>query len=73
MCDANSLSENRDKVIDDAFVRAVEYEYAVKYLEYLGIEPTPKNISIILQMAPLTECTIKAGWESSGYSLDNKY
>ncbi len=54
-------------MIDDAFVRAVEYEYAVKYLEYLGIDPLPKNISTILTMAPFKDCKITPGWESSGY------
>lgn len=44
----------------------MEYEYAVKYLEYLGIEPTKKNITIILAMAPFKECRITPGWESSG-------
>jgi len=46
-------------------VRAVEYEYAVKYLEHLGIEATRKNIRIILAMAPFKECKITPGWEGS--------
>ncbi len=54
-------------MIDEAFVQAVEYEYAVKYLEHLGIEPTAKNIQIVLAMAPFKDCKIVSGWESSGY------
>jgi len=52
-------------VIDEEFVKAVESEYAIKYLEYLGIEPTKKNIRTILTMAPFKECHITPGWESS--------
>eukprot|EP00826_Nyctotherus_ovalis_P007146 TRINITY_DN11761_c0_g3_i2.p2 TRINITY_DN11761_c0_g3~~TRINITY_DN11761_c0_g3_i2.p2 ORF type:complete len:223 (-),score=47.15 TRINITY_DN11761_c0_g3_i2:1103-1771(-) len=57
--------ENRSRVIDDNFVRAVEYEYAVKYLEHLGIESTQKNIGIILSMAPFKDCRVAPAWESS--------
>lgn len=46
-------------------MRAVEYEYAVKYLEHLGIESTQKNIGIILCMAPFKDCRVTPAWESS--------
>ena len=59
-------SEVTNKIIDDGFVRAVEYEYAVKYLEHLGIEPSQNNREIILKMAPFKDCLITPAWESSG-------
>lgn len=46
-------------------MRAVEAEYAVKYLEYLGIEPTKKNAAILLATAPFKECRITPGWEAT--------
>jgi len=52
-------------MVDNSFVRAVEYEYAVKYLECLGIEATPKNISNILTLAPFKNCLIVPTWETS--------
>eukprot|EP00826_Nyctotherus_ovalis_P042367 TRINITY_DN4349_c0_g1_i3.p2 TRINITY_DN4349_c0_g1~~TRINITY_DN4349_c0_g1_i3.p2 ORF type:complete len:171 (-),score=27.47 TRINITY_DN4349_c0_g1_i3:166-678(-) len=60
---SNSFTRNR--TIDDKFVRAVEAEYAVKYLEYLGIEPTKKNAAILLATAPFKECRITPGWENT--------
>lgn len=40
--------------LDDNFVKAIEYEYAVKYLEVIGIYPTPKMISSFLKEYPLS-------------------
>ena len=44
------LKSNADKKteLDDNFVKAIEYEYAVKYLEIMGIYPTPKMIATLL-------------------------
>jgi hypothetical protein len=53
-------------VIDDAFARAVEYEYAVKYLEHLGIEANQKNIRTMLNVVPFRDCTIAPAWEATG-------
>ena len=38
----------KDQPLDVNFVKVLEYEYAVKYLEALKIEPTPKMIAKIL-------------------------
>lgn len=52
-------------MVDNSFVRAVEYEYAVKYLEFLGIEASPRNIANILLLAPFKDCVIVPTWETS--------
>ena len=53
-------------MIDETFVKKLEKEYAVKYLEHLGIEANIKNIKTIVGMAPLKKCFIAPVWESSG-------
>jgi hypothetical protein len=45
--------------------KIIKQEYGTKYLESLGIEPTPKNIAMILKKYPLENCEISAGWNSS--------
>lgn len=50
------LKSNADKKaeLDDNFVKVIEYEYAVKYLEVMGIYPTPKMIANLLKSHPLS-------------------
>lgn len=35
--------------LDDNFVKVIQYEYAVRYLEKMGIEANPKNIARLLK------------------------
>jgi hypothetical protein len=35
--------------LDDNFVKVIQYEYAVRYLERMGIEANPKNIARLLK------------------------
>ena len=51
--------------LNDSFVNAVEHEYAVKYLESLGVETTQKNLGIIYSMAPFKKCGFVPSWEHS--------
>jgi hypothetical protein len=38
----NSMNTRADKVrIDEKFIKVIEHEYAVKYLEHLGLAATP--------------------------------
>lgn len=57
-----ALSEN--------FVKVLEKEYAVKYLELMHVAPTAKNIQRLLKDVPLSVCEIKAGWHGSGWLAD---
>jgi hypothetical protein len=46
--------------LTENFLKVIEREYAVRYLEIIGVEPTRKNIEKILSEMPLENCTIKA-------------
>ena len=35
--------------LDDNFVKVIQNEYAVRYLEKMGIEANPKNIARLLK------------------------
>jgi len=52
--------------LDENFVKVIQYEYAVRYLEILGIEPNPRNIGNLLKEAPLSSCDFQPGWNNSG-------
>jgi hypothetical protein len=68
-CISISLANTANKkvpVIDESFVKAIELEYAVKYLEMLKINPTPKNISVILAKHPLSSCELGSGQNTNG-------
>ncbi len=51
MISSNSSLSNADKrtELDDNFVKVIEYEYAVKYLEIMGVSPSPKMIAMLLK------------------------
>ena len=59
--------------LDDNFVKVIQYEYAVRYLEQIGIEPNPKNITNLLKHAPLSSCEFSPGWNNSGWLADMLY
>lgn len=48
--------------ITDAFLKVIEKEYAVRYLEIIEVEPTRKNIDKLLKEMPLENCSLKAQW-----------
>ena len=50
-------------------MKIIKQEYATKYLESLNIEPTAKNIAMILKKYPLENCEITAGWKSTVLDL----
>jgi hypothetical protein len=55
--------------LNDNFVKVIEYEYAVRFLEHLGIEPTAKMITNLLKHNPLSSCELSSGWSNSGYVI----
>ena len=59
--------------LDEDFVRVIEYEYAVKYLQHLGAQPTQTNIANLLKNAPLSGCELSTGWNNSGWLADVLY
>ena len=47
-------------------MKVIEYEYAVRYLEIIGIEANPGNIQRLLLKQPLSSCELSSGWNNSG-------
>ena len=52
------------------FLRALQDEYATRFLEFMNIEPNQKNKTALLQRKPLTACEINPGWDGSGWLAD---
>lgn len=59
--------------MNEEFIKVIEYEYAVRYLEILGIEANPKMIANILKTNPLSSCELSSGWNNSGSLADVLY
>ena len=60
-------SQNGKKYeLNEEFIKVIEYEYAVRYAECLGISPTQNNIAVILKKHPLSSCELGSGWNNSG-------
>ena len=54
-------------------MKVIQYEYAVRYLEQMSIEPNAKNIANLLKTAPLSSCEFSPGWNNSGWLADVLY
>lgn len=59
--------------LDDNFVKVIQYEYAVRYLEKMGVEANARNIARLLKTQPLSSCEFAPGWNSSGWLADILY
>lgn len=59
--------------LDDNFRKVIEREYAVRYLEIMGVEPTKKQIKKIKKEMPLESCEIRGAWHTSGWLADVMY
>ncbi len=68
-----SSGQQKPKELDENFIRVIEYEYAVRYLEQMGIESNPKNIQNLLKSNPLSSCELSSGWNNSGSLADVLY
>ena len=58
------------KKIDEEFMKVIQNEYAVRYLELMGLTPTQANIDKILMKSPLSSCEINCTWNTSGWLAD---
>ena len=54
-------SGQTQKMYDEDFIKAIEKEYAVRYLEQIGVNGTQANIDMFLEKAPLSSCEIVSG------------
>ena len=65
--------QGKAQELNEEFIKVIEYEYAVKYLEMMGIEPNPKMITNLLRNQPLSSCELSSGWNNSGSIADVLY
>jgi hypothetical protein len=59
--------------LNENFVKVIEEEYAVRFLEKMGIEANPRNIARLKKTQPLSSCEFAPGWNSSGWLADVLY
>ena len=52
-----------DKVVNEDTMRVIKHEYATRYLENLGVNPTAKNINSLLREKPFSKCHVETGGE----------
>ena len=63
----NSQNVRTDNInINEEFIKVIEHEYAVKYLEKMGTAATNRAIQRLLKTQPLSSCEIVSGWNNSG-------
>ena len=62
--------KNKVKDLDEEFAKVIELEYAIRYLEYMGISPTQNTIIRLLKTNPLSSCHISAVWNSTNWLAD---
>ena len=60
-------------MINEEFIKVIEHEYAVKYLEMMGTAATNRAIQRLLKTQPLSSCEIISGWNNSGALADVLY
>eukprot|EP00743_Colponemidia_sp_Colp-15_P003036 GILK01003282.1.p1 GENE.GILK01003282.1~~GILK01003282.1.p1 ORF type:complete len:754 (+),score=98.45 GILK01003282.1:60-2264(+) len=65
--------QNKPVPLPDNFAHIIGEEYAVRYLESIGVRPTKQSINLVLQKVPLKDCTVSAGWKSRGWLADSLY
>ena len=56
------MGDIENKINEDT-MRVIKHEYATKYLESMGVNPTVKNINAILKYKPLSDCTVETAGE----------
>lgn len=52
-----------DNVVNEDMMRVIKHEYATRYLENLGVNPTAKNINALLREKPFSKCHVETGGE----------
>jgi hypothetical protein len=67
----NSTRMRSEKILlDERFIKVIEHEYAVRYLEHMGLLATQQSIARLLKMHPLSSCMLKSSWNNSGHVAD---
>ena len=50
--------------------QAISNEYAVQYLDRIGVSPSRENIALLLREMPLRKCHVGATWRTKGWLKD---
>ena len=50
--------------------QAVSNDYAVQYLDRIGVSPSRENITLLLREMPLRKCHVGATWRTKGWLKD---
>ena len=61
---------SQKKELSEEFLKAIQDEYATRYLEHMNINPTKTRKQLLLQQKPLTSCYIDKMRNSSGWLAD---
>lgn len=56
-----------------SFQHHLREEYAVRYLEKLGVTPTPETMRLVESHVPIEKCAVTAAWKSRGWLADFVY
>ena len=59
-------AQNGSGQLDEDFMRVIEYEYAVRFLESQNTQATQPAIQRLLKKYPLSSCELVSGWNNSG-------
>jgi len=62
--------QGQRKELDEDFIKVIQNEYAIRYLESLGLAATQANIDHVLEKAPLSSCEFASSWSNSGWLAD---
>jgi hypothetical protein len=58
-------------LLNEDFLKTVEFDYAVQYLNKMGMDPTSANVTDLLQRFPLSNCEIHtSGWDNTKDMVD---
>lgn len=49
---------------------SIQEEYAAKYLQRIGADPTPENMRLVLRQKPIQSCSVSTAWRSRGWVTD---
>ena len=65
----------REKPLDlpEEYKKSLRNELQVRYLENLGVAPTPANLALVRKNIPPEKCTFKTAWKSRGWVSDTLY
>jgi hypothetical protein len=66
-----SQNQKNNLLLNEGFIKTVEMDYAVQYLNKMGMDPTQRNVGDLLARFPLSSCEINtSGWDNTRDTVD---